>query len=55
MPLETKATSKLLDAIDEGMLTWQQLGEAFLATSSEDDIKYVTEHNELLPEDEEEE
>ncbi len=47
-------TNKLYDMIDEGLISADTLVEMALKYMSEDDVKDMMEHNELLELDEEE-
>lgn len=39
---------KLMEAVDEGMLTWQQIAEAALRYMPEDEVADMAKKNELL-------
>ena len=43
-----KITNKLLDLVDEGVLTYEIIAECALRYMSEDDVKDMAECNELL-------
>jgi hypothetical protein len=49
-----KITNKLMDLVDEGMLTWEQIAMGALGYMSEDDVAGMARVNELIPDEDEE-
>ena len=49
-----KITNKLLDLVDEGMLTWEQIAQGALSYMSEDDVAGMARVNELIPDEDDE-
>jgi len=47
-----KVTNQLLEDVDNGLLTYEQIAKACLSYMSEDDVKEMAEANELIYEDE---
>jgi len=50
-----KATNKILDAVDEGVLEWQQIAQAALRYMSDDDVAEMAHNEEFFAWEEEEE
>lgn len=48
-------TNELLERVNQGLLTWEQIAQAALQYMSEDDVKDMAESNELIEDDDEEE
>ena len=50
-----KATNRILDAVDEGLLTWEQVAQAALRYMSDDDAADMAHNEEFFAWEDEEE